>query len=438
MRPATIAAALLLAATVTAPAARAQARPDNTPIRRTLLLPDAVWDGHAGRPSSGWAVLVEGERIAAAGPATGMRVPAGTDTVRLPGHTLMPGMIEGHAHLFLYPYDQTPWETQVLRESYALRTARAVVHARQTLEAGFTTVRDLGTEGAGDADVGLKQAIERGVIPGPRLVISNRALVATGSYAPKGFATEVRVPQGAEEADGPDLVRAVRQQIGAGADWIKVYADYRWGPDGSAQPTYSLEELTTIVETARSSGRPVVAHASTAEAMRRAVLAGVETIEHGDGGTPEVFRLMAERGVVLCPTIAAGDAISRYGGWVPGEGPEPARIAAKRRSIAAARAAGVSLCMGGDVGVYAHGENAREMALMVEYGVPVIDVLRAATSGNAAMLHMEDRVGSIAPGLFADLVAVRGDPTRDIQAVREVGMVMKGGQLVRSAPTSVP
>ena len=165
--------------------------------------------------------------------------------------------------------------------------------------------------------------------------------------------------------------------------------------------------------------------------MRRATLAGVETIEHGDGGTPEVFRLMKERGVALCPTLAAGDAILRYRGWVPGRDPEPASIKAKRESLAAALAAGVTLCNGSDVGVFAHGDNARELELLVAYGVKPVDALRAATSTNARLLHMEDRVGRVAPGLWADLIGVEGDPVADISAVRRVKFVMKAGVVYR-------
>ena len=405
----------------------AQAAPD-TPV--ILLTPDRVFDGVAMR--TGWSVLVRGDRILAAGPNIAAAAPSDARRIALAGATLLPGLIEGHSHLLLHPYNETSWDDQVLHESLTLRVARAVNHARQTLDAGFTTVRDLGTEGAGQADAGLKDAIGQGIVPGPRMLVTTRAIVATGTYGPRGFDPRWEVPQGAEEASGlEELTRVVRSQIAGGADWIKVYADYRWGPAGEARPTFSVEELTRIVETARSSGRPVVAHAATPEGMRRATVAGVETIEHGDAGTAEVFRLMAQRNVALCPTLSANEAVRQYRGWKKGVEPEPADVTEKRASFKRALAARVPICMGSDVGVFAHGDNVRELELMVDYGMPALEVLRAATSVNARILHLDDRLGQVRPGLLADLVAVEGDPSQRIGDLRNVRMVMKGGSVIR-------
>jgi imidazolonepropionase-like amidohydrolase len=395
-----------------------------------VLQPDRVFDGESMR--AGWVVVVRGERIDAAGPAASMTIPAGARTIALPGMTLMPGMIEGHSHLLLHPYNETVWNDQVLREPLALRVARAVNHARATLMAGITTVRDLGTEGAAYADVGLRQAINEGIIPGPRMLVAGPAMVVTGSYAPKGFAPEVTVPQGAEEADGLDgVVRVARGQIAHGVDLIKIYSDYRWGPNGETRPGFTLEETQRIVQAANSSGRPVVAHASTPEGMRRAIMAGVETIEHGDDGTPEIWKLMVEKNVAFCPTVAAGDATAQYAGWKKGVDPEPARIARKRVTFKAALDAGVKMCFGGDVGVYTHGDNVRELEIMIDYGMSPAAALVAATSGNAAYFRQAERIGRVKPGLFADLIAVEGDPSTSVKALRQVKFVMKGGTVFK-------
>ena len=396
---------------------------------RYYLVADRVFDGEVMH--EGWAVLVENDKIVAVGPREKIKEPAGAIRINKPNSTLIPGMIEGHSHLFLYPYNITNWDTQVLMESDSYRTARATVHARNTLMAGFTTARDLGTEGAGYSDVALKRAINEGLIPGPRLLVAGRAIVATGSYGPKGYDTDMNIMLGAEAADGPNLIRVVRDQIGKGADLIKVYADYHWGPQEENRPTFSIEELKSIVETARSSGRPTVAHAVTKEAIERAVLAGVETIEHGDFIDLETGKLMKDHRVTYIPTLAVVESVAQYRGWTKGKTPEPKNVTDKKKSFKEAIQSGVTIGMGGDVGVFPHGENVLEMELMVEYGMNPLDALKAATSINSLAFHLDNSVGFIREGLKADLVMVDGDPLKNISNLRKVKWVMKDGVVYR-------
>jgi len=395
-----------------------------------LLKPDRVFDGE--QMHSDWMILVMGNKITEAGNMK-INMPAGTQVIELPGCTVLPGLIEGHSHLFLHPYNETTWDDQVMSESRAERTARAVTHANATLMAGFTTVRDLGTEGSMYDDVGLKTAIEKGVVPGPRMICATRAIVAKGTYGPKSASPDVVLPQGAAEVSNVDeMMNEVRTQISKGADVIKIYADYRWGPNGEAKPTFTVEEIAAAVKIANSSGRLVTVHSVTPEGMMRAINAGVSSIEHGDYGTEEVFKLMKEKGIALCPTLAAGDAVLQYHGWKKGVDPEPRSITNKKKSFQTALQAGVTICMGGDVGVFTHGDNAREMEMMVDYGMKPLDVLKSATSINADVFGYGDRIGRIKKGLFADVIAVEGDPSVDIKNIRKIKLIMKDGLLYKN------
>ncbi|MFQ5491922.1 MAG: amidohydrolase family protein [Phycisphaerae bacterium] len=403
------------------------------PMGRPLLLTGArLLDVTTGQLGQGQDVFITAGRIGIVGRnvAATTKLPAETVTLDLSELVLMPGLIDLHTHLLLHPYDEAAWNDQVLKESLGLRTIRAVGAARATLQAGFTTIRDLGTEGAGYADVALRDAVTQGVMAGPRIYAVTRALVTTGGYGPAGFDPRWVMPKGAQVADGPaSCRRAVREQIAAGADWIKVYADYRRRPGDPSTPTFSMAELEAIIDEARSAGVPVAAHANTAEGMRRATLAGMQTIEHGSGLTAEVAALMVERSVVLCPTLAASEAMARYGGWNPGEKDHPGIVEAKRM-MKIALEAGVTIACGSDAGVFSHGDNAREIELMVEYGMKPLQALRAATVTAAGVLGRRSDLGAVETGYAADLIAVRANPLNDLGTLRRPVVVIKSGTVV--------
>jgi imidazolonepropionase-like amidohydrolase len=407
--------------------------------RRIVIHAGRLIDGVAQTPRSDQGILVEGDRIVSVGPYVEISgKAAGAEQVDLGSMTVLPGLIDNHTHVLLQgDVTAADYDEQLLKESIPYRTIRATAAARTALMNGFTTIRDLETEGAMYADVDLKTAIARSVVPGPRMFVATRAFSATGMYPLLGYSWELRMPEGVQVVDGPDEIRkAVREQVKYGADWIKVYADRKYyiASDGRLRSwvNFTDEEFKAFVSEAHRLGRKVAVHAVGWDGIDAALRAGVNTIEHGDGLTPDLIDRMIKQKVYWCPTIYVGVYVAGGRG-----GPWPKMVELERQAFGTALKRGLLplISYGTDAGGYPWTENqAKEFAYMVKYGMTPMQAIKAATSVAAGLLDRGDSLGAVAPGHYADLVAVRGDPLRDITELERVRWVMKGGTVYKSEP----
>ncbi|HZJ54213.1 MAG TPA: amidohydrolase family protein [Myxococcaceae bacterium] len=406
----------------------------------TVIRAGTLIDGVSGSPKSNQVIVIRRNRIESVGAGA---APAGARVIDLSSVTVLPGMIDGHTHVFLQGEDPAEggYDVQLLKYPLAYRAARATVAARRALEQGFTTIRDVETEGAGYGDVGIKRAIDEGHIPGPRMFVSTRAISTTGGYNLEGYAPEVTVPKGAQLVDGPvEARRATREQLENGADWIKVYMTHRSWVDAAgnlqSQPTLTVEELKAIVDEAHGWGRKVACHAYTNPGMKRALDGGCDSIEHGLELDDAAVAQMVKQGTWLCPTMAA-----YYGYWEP-EGTPVGKRDRKRAevhgpSLRRAVKAGVKIAFGSDVGGFSWNDPiAKEFPYMVQFGMTPMQAIQSATSRAAEMLGMKGQLGVVAQGAYADIVAVSADPLKDVKALEKVVFVMKDGKVFRDATTA--
>ncbi len=414
------------------------AQPDTVaPV--TVIRAGTLIDPRADQPLHNQVIVVRGNRIESVGAAASVQIPNGAKVIDLSAVTVLPGLIESHTHIFLQGEDPAlgGYDIQLLKFPLAYRAARATVSARRALDQGFTTIRDMETEGAGYGDVGIKMAINEGRIPGPRMFTTTRAISTTGGYPLEGYAPEIEVPKGVEIIDGPVQARkAAREQMDHGADWIKVYMTHRsWvDKDGNlvSQPTLTLEEIKAITSEVHGWGRKVACHAYSGEGLQRALDGGCDSIEHGLLLDDANIAQMKRQGTWYCPTIAI-----YYKDWSPEDTPEGkrdrARAADHEQSFKKALQAGVKIVFGTDVGGFSWTEPiAQEFPYMVKFGMTPMEAIRSATVRPAEMLNLSGQIGVITPGAYADIIAVDGDPTQDITALGKVKFVMKEGQVYKS------
>ncbi len=419
--------------------ALAQSPTPSQPAQVTVIRAGTLIDGRAAAPAHDQVIVIRGNRIESVSAASNAKIPSGATVIDLSQATVLPGLIDSHTHILLQGEDpaQGGYDANILNAPLALRAARATVAVRRALEQGFTTLRDVETEGAGYGDVGIKQAIEGGYIPGPRLFVATRAISTTGGYPLEGYAPELDMPKGAQIVDGPvEARKAAREQLDHGADWIKVYMTHRsWlGRNGElvSQPTLTVEELRAVVDEAHGWGKNVACHAYGGIGLHRALDGGCDSIEHGLDLDDAAIAQMLKQGTWLVPTLSV-----YYKDWAPADTPagqrDRLRASVHEPSFKKALQAGVKIVFGTDMGGIPWTEPiAQEFSRMVEFGMAPMDAIQSATSRAAAMLDMQGQVGVVAPGAFADIIAVSGDPLRDIKALENVQFVMKDGQVFRS------
>lgn len=405
----------------------------------TVIRAGTLIDGKSASARHDQVIIIRGNRIESVSDSASARIPAGANVIDLSRSTVLPGLIDAHTHVFLQGEEPSEggYDANILKYPLALRAARATVSARRALEQGFTTLRDLETEGAGYGDVGIKEAIEGGFIPGPRMFVATRAISTTGGYPLEGYAPELEMPKGVQIVDGPvESRKAAREQLAHGADWIKVYMTHRsWvGKNGEliSQPTLTLEELRAIVDETHGWGRKVACHAYGGIGLQRALDGGCDSIEHGLDITDAEIAQMLKQGTWYCPTIAA-----YYTAWAPADTPagkrDRKRASVHEGSFRKALKAGVKIAFGTDMGGIPWTEpEAEEFSRMVDLGMSPMDAIQSATSRAATMLDMDGEIGVVAPGAYADIVALDGDPLRDIKTLENIQFVMKDGRVFKT------